>query len=1088
MQQFVFVSHASKDKIERPAALRRLLDALTDSNIKVWIDNPARLGYTPEDIERRFLRLKAGIAYEQEIDEARNQAGVVLGVWSRNVTAAFAPTAAESGRILRGELTKAREKKTLVCCRIDDVPPTTYPDAFDREQVADVRTEGEHHVSELAGLVSDIKTKLRTPFFHMYRESRIAEWSRPRYGASDKLFTELALLLDRGADRDERWDEQKEHYSSLKALLDKNSGHMAFVLLGAPGSGKSTLLRHFDLEVARRAQALAPADKSFAPFSYFVSLKEYRDADGGSPNSPLEWLRERWNTEWRKTDLHVQTLDELLQAPDSFLLLDALNEMPRGAGKDYGQLVADWKAFIADARARKWRCRIVFSCRSLLYSNQLSSAGESMVPHIDILPLDAPTIRDFLLHYAGAERGPALFARIDDQLALYNTAFFLRMLVDVSDRSGQAPRDRAALFTAFVRMLMAREFRAGNEAILSAGPLHAHDIKRLDTLAFSDDGWRTAYELLERGPLFRQLSQLAYSMQSSGVGAQTEEHLQLVVDYDKALMSLAPTPGDEEAARAILLTACEISVLEHEPGKDQVQFVHQLIQEYFAGRQLAVEPQTALVKVGWKSTDVGERTPENINEPLPQADSTGWEETTLFAVLMTKDREKFIKQLREVNLPLAGRAAAQVRASEHQDRSGGANDASSLSEGLVNALREKLVDRMTDRRGALRSRIAAGKALGDLGDARFKQHDGAMTPPTLRIERGTHYIGQDDSPHTHERPRSPVALNAFQIAQFPVTNAEYQLFIRANGYQDERWWRTKASKLWWSGETTHAARTVQWYAFRNMVRETDYVERKLRDKDISERIAEDHLKARDQSNAEFAATMRADFAGGRHHEPRRWRDRNFNNALQPVVGVSWYEANAYCAWLSAQTGETWRLPTEAEWEAAARLYAARNAVYPWGPSFDPTRCNTFRSHVRATTPVGLYVGSGNALGLFRKKPALELADMSGNAFEWTSSCYDKQRYRYPYRADDGRESPEDSPGRDDATSRVMANDLENRAREENWSPEKLAQAIEVACYFPRVLRGGSFYYWPDEARMSFRLRFHPGYHNQSTGFRLVREG
>lgn len=1101
MQQFVFVSHSSKDKIDRSAALKQLLDALTDANIKVWFDKPGALGYSPEDVERRFFRLVPGTDYEDEIDTARASAGVVLGVWSAHVIEAFKPESlgSEAGRILRNELDGARKANKLVSCRIDDASPTTYPNDYHRQQVADLRPESSAYTTERADLVQALKVKLRAPFFQEYRENRIQEWERPRYGAGDRLFTELALLLDRGADRDERWDQQKEHYGSLKAVLDepKNQSHPAFVLLGDPGSGKSTLLRHFDLEVARRARASAPSET--APFSYFVSLRDYRNADGGTPDAPMKWLSERWDREWRKENRHVQSLEDLLQQKDSYLLLDALNEMPRGANKgdkNYDQMVLDWKAFIADVRARKWGCRIIFSCRSHLYSGILSAAGDEMVPHINILSLDPPTIRQFLDHYAG-DNGASLFARIEDQLSLYNTAYFLRMLVAVADRTGQAPSDRAALFTAYIRMLLGREFKNNNAAVIMPGALSADDVSRLGGLAHSDSGWKTPYELLERSPLFKQLERLAFSMQAKGSSIQTGERLQLILDYDDALRELASVGGDEQQAKALVRAACDLSILEHDLNQDTVEFTHQLIQEYFAGRVLATSMDVQRMRVGWLSADVGERLPPNISDALPPADSSGWEEASLFAALMAKDRETFVKSLMETNLPLAGRAAAQVRASEQQSRTDSAarSGRAELSDGMIGTLRTRLLDRMTDRRGALRARIAAGKALGELGDARFTEGRSKagrpfLTPPLLKLKRGDYLIGQPDSPHTYERARSRVALKSFSIAQFPVTNAEWRLFMQAGGYDDESWWRTEGAKLWRSGETTHAARTVQWYAFRFMLRENDYIDRKRANKDISEKIAEDHYKAHDKSDEDFAATMKADYDGAPHKEPRRWRDSAFNNPLQPVVGICWYEANAYCAWLSAQTGETWRLPTEAEWEAAARLGAAKDDIYPWGRAFDSSRCNTFRSHVRATTPVGLYLGqqSESSLGgLFRTKPDIELADMSGNAFEWTSSRYDKTHYAYPYKAADGRENLEDQPGRSDAASASMVNDLRNRATAENWSAEKLAQAIDVSRYFPRVLRGGSFYYWPDEARMSFRLRLHPGYHNQSTGFRLVRE-
>src|SRR5262245_59412713 len=224
MQQFVFVSYSSKDKVECRGALRALINGLIAGSIKVWIDKPELLGYTPEQIDRHFLRLHAGGSWEDEIDEAHAKAGAVLAAWSANVVAALA---SNGSPVLRREIDNAYAKSKLVCCRIDDTSPTIYPDPYRLEQVADIRPQGAHFGPALSLLVSDLKAKLRLPFFHEYRQDRIAEWSRDRYGAGDRLFTELSLLLDRGADRDERWDAQKrdgklETYDTLKAIIEKN--------------------------------------------------------------------------------------------------------------------------------------------------------------------------------------------------------------------------------------------------------------------------------------------------------------------------------------------------------------------------------------------------------------------------------------------------------------------------------------------------------------------------------------------------------------------------------------------------------------------------------------------------------------------------------------------------------------------------------------------------------------------------------------------------------------------------------------------------------------------------------------------------
>src|SRR5262249_16712136 len=86
-----------------------------------------------------------------------------------------------------------------------------------------------------------------------------------------------------------------------------------------------------------------------------------------------------------------------------------------------------------------------------------------------------------------------------------------------------------------------------------------------------------------------------------------------------------------------------------------------------------------------------------------------------------------------------------------------------------------------------------------------------------------------------------------------------------------------------------------------------------------------------------------------------------------------------------------RLPTEAEFEAAAR--GKKGRMFPYGKTFDASRCNTFESHIRRTTPVGIF-DNATPEGAY---------DLSGNAYTWTLSIYDQQQFPYPYKKEDGRE-------------------------------------------------------------------------------------
>ena len=101
----------------------------------------------------------------------------------------------------------------------------------------------------------------------------------------------------------------------------------------------------------------------------------------------------------------------------------------------------------------------------------------------------------------------------------------------------------------------------------------------------------------------------------------------------------------------------------------------------------------------------------------------------------------------------------------------------------------------------------------------------------------------------------------------------------------------------------------------------------------------------------------------------------------PVLGVNWDSAVAYCRWLSARTGKTYRLPTEAEWEKAAR--GPEGLRYPWGEAWDPTRLNS-NNIVGGLTPVDRY--SPDSDGPYGT------ADQLGNVWEWCSDWFDPQLY------------------------------------------------------------------------------------------------
>lgn len=244
------------------------------------------------------------------------------------------------------------------------------------------------------------------------------------------------------------------------------------------------------------------------------------------------------------------------------------------------------------------------------------------------------------------------------------------------------------------------------------------------------------------------------------------------------------------------------------------------------------------------------------------------------------------------------------------------------------------------------------------------------------IPGGPVILGWDPG-EPEERPQHNLVLEPFRLARTPVTNLAYLSFMAAGGYQELRYWLADG----WN-----------WLAQKSIT------------------------------------------------QPAFWGDPQFGGPDQPVVGVSWYEAVAYAAWLGEKSGQPTRLPSEAEWEHAAR--GASGRLWPWGDTFVPTYANVAQSQIGMPSAVGAFPAGATPEGIL---------DLAGNVWEWTSSRWGRAwqtlEYGYPYNPSDGRE------------------DLSGR--------------------YARVMRGGSWFDpWP-ESRGSKRARYLPGSRASNIGFRVA---
>jgi len=153
------------------------------------------------------------------------------------------------------------------------------------------------------------------------------------------------------------------------------------------------------------------------------------------------------------------------------------------------------------------------------------------------------------------------------------------------------------------------------------------------------------------------------------------------------------------------------------------------------------------------------------------------------------------------------------------------------------------------------------------------------------------------------------------------------------------------------------------------------------------------LAATQVTNAEYGRFLRSMPAA----PPPFWNDHKFNHPKQPVAGVSWHESVRYCEWLSSLSGRNFRLPTEAEWECAARG-GLEQKQFPWGDEPPQSLPNYAARWLTGPEPVARY--APNAYGLY---------DICDNVHEWCSDWYDPKYYAVsPERNPHG---PEECPMR-----------------------------------------------------------------------------
>ena len=261
------------------------------------------------------------------------------------------------------------------------------------------------------------------------------------------------------------------------------------------------------------------------------------------------------------------------------------------------------------------------------------------------------------------------------------------------------------------------------------------------------------------------------------------------------------------------------------------------------------------------------------------------------------------------------------------------------------------------------------RQLGEVFRDRLK--DGSKGPEMVMISAGEFRMGDiQGTGDDDEKPVHKVSIKSFAMGRYPVTVAEFRQFVAATGY------KTEAE----TGDGAYVRKDGKWQTVKDA----------------------------------------------------NWHNPYFpKEDKQPVVCVSWNDAVAYTQWLSEQTGQQYHLPTEAQWEYAAR--AGTETDYWWGNEINKSQAN-YNMNLGQTSPVGDY--EPNPFGLY---------DTVGNVWEW---CTDNWHENY-------KGAPTD------------------------WSVWKGGDGSI------RVLRGGSWAYCPGDCRTALRLWYASDYRFQLIWFRVA---
>lgn len=812
--------------------------------------------------------------------------------------------------------------------------------------------------------------------------------------------------------------------------------HPRLLIMGDPGSGKTTLLRHIAVLCAQerlkkpgRTRLRDAYGWPDHPLPIYIPLRALRDAavSGSRPllESYVQTLRE------------VALLGDVVQSiPDDYfqrraeaggclILLDAFDELrDADARRRLGQLVSNLPPGPSNAPNR-----IIVTSRIVGYEGQLRGRDFT---HRLLAELDGKQAAAFIhqryralarlgvrapgkpagVSWNPETRARRLISRLPDNPGLRRLGrnpFLLSLIISVHLKSPhEPPRQRHSLYSRAMEMLV-EEWERWKDSELDLEPTAtAADLEADQKLGLLYELAWSMYERSLDSPDERSHTVITNSQAEQTLAIALRELPMIAAGRSDAALDSFCRSEARRWLRNLSQRGGVLQELGNVAGSNevQIQFAHQTFQEYLASQAIdASPPEIQRMRVSRLRERWDDR---HWREVLLLYSSTTSDASPIVRHLLDKDDqyadllagavlvERFgrlerepldevLQRLRRLSLT-PGAAAPALEAINTLAETGlapvertlgrAALDAPNLAvrvraiELLANMESghpapgplaphvQKLMLRLLATEQAPRLRITAGFALAR-HDPRYAGD--SLLPEMIHIPAGSFLMGSkadDKDARNDEKPQHKVRLPDYWLAKNPVTNAEWQRFMDAGGYRTRRYW-SGAGWRWlrcgWEPESNYSTpQTLVAVFFGPLF---------------------DPLVGLMLRRPPFTQP-----------HPESWDDLSWNGDSQPVTGVNLYEAEAYCRWLSETTGHPFRLPSEVEWEKAAR--GADGRIYPWGDDWALGCCNSREAGIGKPSPVGSYLKGAGPYGNL---------DMAGNVSEWCATLW---RNNYPGRKAD----------------------------------------------------------------------------------------